>query len=72
MRGCRYPRRMVEALAESRASLARRLRTLTLNNLHAAHEHMMLLGRKNAGLHPSCWKWTAAPPRLAGPCWSCR
>ena len=48
MRGCRYPRRMVEALAESRASLARRLRTLTLNNLHAAHERMMLLGRKTA------------------------
>lgn len=39
---------MVEALAESRAALARRLRTLTLNNLHAAHEHMMLLGRKTA------------------------
>jgi CRP/FNR family transcriptional regulator, nitrogen fixation regulation protein len=44
----RYPRRMVEALAESRAALARRLRTLTLNNLHAAHERMMLLGRKTA------------------------
>jgi CRP/FNR family transcriptional regulator, nitrogen fixation regulation protein len=44
----RYPRRMIEALAESRAALARRLRTLTLNNLHAAHERMMLLGRKTA------------------------
>lgn len=44
----RYPRRMVEALAESRAALAHRLRTLTLNNLHAAHERMMLLGRKTA------------------------
>lgn len=44
----RYPRRMVEALAESRAALAHRLHTLTLNNLRAAHEHMMLLGRKTA------------------------
>jgi len=44
----RYPRRMVEALAESHASLAHWLRTLTLNNLHAAHERLMLLGRKTA------------------------
>jgi CRP/FNR family transcriptional regulator, nitrogen fixation regulation protein len=44
----RYPRRMVEALAESRAALARRLRTLTLNNLRVARERMMLLGRKTA------------------------
>ncbi len=44
----RYPRRMVEALAESRPALARRLRALTLNNLHTAHERMMLLGRKSA------------------------
>lgn len=44
----RYPRRMVEALAESRPALARRLRALTLNNLHIAHERMMLLGRKTA------------------------
>ena len=44
----RYPRRMVEALAESRVSLAHWLHTLTLNNLHAAHERIMLLGRKTA------------------------
>lgn len=44
----RYPRRMVEALAESRAALARRLRSLTLNNLRTAHERMVLLGCKTA------------------------
>lgn len=44
----RYPRRMVEAVAESHVALAHRLHTLTLNNLRAAHEHMTLLGRKTA------------------------
>ncbi len=44
----RYPRRMVEALAESHAGLARRLREMTLGNLRCAHERMVLLGRKTA------------------------
>lgn len=44
----RYPRRMVEALADSHAALARRLRALTLNNLREAHERLVLLGRKTA------------------------
>lgn len=44
----RYPRRMVEALAESRPTLARRLRELALTHLRSAHERMVLLGRKTA------------------------
>jgi CRP/FNR family nitrogen fixation transcriptional regulator len=44
----RYPRRMVEALAESRPALARRLRELALTHLRAAHDRMVLLGRKTA------------------------
>ena len=44
----RYPRRMVEALMESHAGLARRLHQMTLANLRNAHERMILLGRKTA------------------------
>jgi CRP/FNR family nitrogen fixation transcriptional regulator len=44
----RYPRRMVEALADSHAALARRLRALALDNLRNAHERMVMLGRKTA------------------------
>ncbi|HVC61540.1 MAG TPA: helix-turn-helix domain-containing protein [Acetobacteraceae bacterium] len=44
----RYPRRMVEALADSHAALARRLRALALANLRNAHERMVTLGRKSA------------------------
>jgi CRP/FNR family transcriptional regulator, nitrogen fixation regulation protein len=44
----RYPRRMVEALADSHAALARRLRALALANLRSAHEQMVMLGRKTA------------------------
>ncbi|HTB47422.1 MAG TPA: helix-turn-helix domain-containing protein [Acetobacteraceae bacterium] len=44
----RYPRRMVEALADSHTALARRLRALALANLRNAHERMIMLGRKTA------------------------
>jgi CRP/FNR family nitrogen fixation transcriptional regulator len=44
----RYPRRMVEALAESRLALARRLRELALAHLRIAHDRLVLLGRKTA------------------------
>ena len=44
----RYPRRMVEALAESRPVLARRLRQLALEHLRATQERTLLLGRKTA------------------------
>ncbi|MBN8910112.1 MAG: helix-turn-helix domain-containing protein [Rhodospirillales bacterium] len=44
----RYPRRMVEALAESRPALARRLRQLALEHLRATQERTLLLGRKTA------------------------
>jgi CRP-like cAMP-binding protein len=44
----RYPRRMVEALAESRPALARRIRELALTHLRVAHERIVLLGRKTA------------------------
>ena len=44
----RYPRRMVEALADSHAGLARRLREMALTSLRFAHERIVLLGRKTA------------------------
>ena len=44
----RYPRRMVEALADSHAALARRLRAMALADLRNAHERMIMLGRKTA------------------------
>jgi len=44
----RYPRRMVEALAESHAGLSRRLRDVAFSRLRAAHGRMMLLGRGSA------------------------
>jgi CRP/FNR family transcriptional regulator, nitrogen fixation regulation protein len=44
----RYPRRMVEALADSHAALARRLRAVALANLRNAHDRMIMLGRKTA------------------------
>jgi CRP-like cAMP-binding protein len=44
----RYPRRMVDALAESNVALARRLRDLTSVSLRTAHLRLLLLGRKTA------------------------
>jgi CRP/FNR family nitrogen fixation transcriptional regulator len=44
----RYPRRMVEALADGRPALARRIRELALTHLRMAHERIVLLGRKTA------------------------
>ena len=44
----RYPRRMVEALAETRPALSRRLRELMQAGLRAAHERLLRLGRKTA------------------------
>jgi CRP/FNR family transcriptional regulator, nitrogen fixation regulation protein len=44
----RYPRRMVEALAQSHTGLALRLRMLAVANLRCAYQHMVLLGRKTA------------------------
>jgi len=44
----RYPRRMVDALAESNVALARRLRDMTSINLRQAHARLILLGRKTA------------------------
>jgi CRP-like cAMP-binding protein len=44
----RYPRRMVDALAERNAQLARRLRDLTSISLRMAHTRLLLLGRKTA------------------------
>ncbi len=44
----RYPRRMVDALAESSMPLARRLRDMTSVSLRMAHTRLVLLGRKTA------------------------
>jgi CRP/FNR family nitrogen fixation transcriptional regulator len=44
----RYPRRIVEAQAETHASLALWLRTNTVANLRFAHQQLVLLGRKTA------------------------
>jgi CRP/FNR family nitrogen fixation transcriptional regulator len=44
----RYPRRMVELLADSNVALTRRLRDLTSISLRTAHARLILLGRKTA------------------------
>jgi CRP/FNR family transcriptional regulator, nitrogen fixation regulation protein len=44
----RYPRRMVDALAENNVALARRLRDMTSICLRTAHARLLLLGRKTA------------------------
>jgi CRP-like cAMP-binding protein len=44
----RYPRRMVDALAENNVALTRRLRDITAVNLRIAQTRLMLLGRKTA------------------------
>ena len=44
----RYPRRMVEALAQSHTALAHRLRALAVSNLRRAYQQMTLLGRRTA------------------------
>jgi CRP/FNR family nitrogen fixation transcriptional regulator len=44
----RYPRRMVEGLADSHTALARRLRAVALASLRDAHDRMITLGRKTA------------------------
>jgi CRP-like cAMP-binding protein len=44
----RYPRRMVEALAESNAGLARRLRDMASISLRTVHGRLLMLGRKTA------------------------
>ena len=44
----RYPRRMVDTLAERNIGLARRLRDVTSTSLRLAHARLVLLGRKTA------------------------
>ena len=44
----RFPRRMVDALAESNVALTRRLRDMTSISLRTAHARLVLLGRKTA------------------------
>jgi CRP/FNR family transcriptional regulator, nitrogen fixation regulation protein len=44
----RYPRRMVDTLAERNISLARRLRDVVSSSLRLAHARLVLLGRKTA------------------------
>ena len=44
----RYPRRMVDLLAESNVALTRRLRDLTSISLRMAHARLVVLGRKTA------------------------
>lgn len=44
----RYPRRMVDALAENNVSLTRRLRDITSESLRMAYVRLVLLGRKTA------------------------
>ncbi len=45
---CRYPRRKIEALLEEYPKMQRRLFSLVSNELAAAQDQMLLLGRKTA------------------------
>jgi CRP-like cAMP-binding protein len=62
----RYPRRMVEALAESQFAFARRLRDLAAVSLRLAHGRLMLLGRKTASERIASFVLEMAE-RLPGP-----
>ena len=56
----RYPRRMVEALAESNVALARRLRDLTVGQPAHGARAAGAAGpqdRLGADRHASCWRW---------------
>jgi CRP/FNR family nitrogen fixation transcriptional regulator len=44
----RYPRRMVEALAQSHAAVAIQLRSMTIAKLRRTNQHMVVLARKTA------------------------
>lgn len=45
---CRYPRKKLERIMEECPSLGRRLLAMTASDLVAAHDQMLLLGRKTA------------------------
>ncbi len=71
----RYPRRMVDTLAERNIGLARRLRDVTSSSLRLAHARLVLLGRKTASerdRHLSAGDGRAACRKHAPTCSSCR
>jgi CRP/FNR family transcriptional regulator len=56
---CRFPRRKLEALIVEMPGLERRLLSMASNELKAAQDQMLLLGRKSAEekLATFLWKW---------------
>ena len=70
----RYPRRMVEALAESNVALARRLRDMTSGSLRMAHTGWCCWAARppRSGSPASCWRWWSGCRRRIAMCWTCR
>jgi CRP/FNR family nitrogen fixation transcriptional regulator len=63
----RYPRRIVDALAERNVALTRRLRDITSVSLRLAHGRLVLLGRKTASERLASFLLEMAA-RLPGTC----
>ncbi|MDH3474327.1 MAG: helix-turn-helix domain-containing protein, partial [Rhodospirillales bacterium] len=57
---CRFPRRRLEALFDELPGLEKRVLGVASNELRAAQDQMLLLGRKTAveKLSTFLWKWT--------------
>jgi CRP/FNR family transcriptional regulator len=57
---CRFPRRRLEALFDEMPGLEKRVLGVASNELRAAQDQMLLLGRKTAveKLSTFLWKWT--------------
>ena len=71
----RYPRRMVDALAESNVALTRRLRDMTSDQ--PAHWRMPAWScsaarPRRSGSPASCWRWRSGCRGRMTMCWICR
>ena len=65
---CRFPRRRLEALFNEMPGLEKRVLGVASNELRAAQDQMLLLGRKTAveKLSTFLWKWTQHALRRGG------
>lgn len=66
---CRFPRRRLEALLYDIPSLERRLLSIAFNELKAAQDQMLLLGRKSAEekISSFLWHWCRRSHQLCSP-----
>ena len=70
----RYPRGVIDTLAEQHGALALRLRSLTMQNLGVRMKRCSCYAasRRASASPPSCWKWPRAPRGKPAAPWTCR